>query len=603
MSFDATDFLKTLPNKPGVYQMIDNAKKIIYVGKAKNLKRRVASYFQKQPEQLKTELMLSKIAAIQIIITASENEALILEQNLIKELRPRYNILLRDDKSYPYIVLTEHSKFPRLYSYRGAKRKDSRYFGPFTSGLAVKDSLQFLQKIFQIRNCTDSFFANRSRPCLQYEIKRCSAPCVDYISASDYQAQVDKARLFLQGKNQALLQTLASEMETAAANLAFEKAAQLRDQLSKLRQVQEQQHVESKTGDYDVLALINQDEKTIVSVLSIRGGKVLGNQNYFPRVPPIATPAQTMAAFVSQHYLNSNTVPQTILTNILPEDTDWLSSALSEQCLYKVQLIQPQRGDKMQWLEMAIRNAQHTLATALQQENIQQLRLNALQQQLQLTPEIERIECFDISHHQGTATVASCVVYGAHGFLRSDYRRFNIKEVGAGDDYAALRQAIERRYKRLIAEQQSLPSIVIIDGGKGQLQQAIDIFTELNITNVVLLSISKGPGRKAEYDQLWRAEQGRPQELILEGAARLLMQEIRDEAHRFAITGHKKQKIKRQKESILEVIPGVGAKRQRDLLKWFGGIQELRNASVVEIAKVEGISQIIAQRIYDTLHS
>lgn len=603
MSYAVADFLKTLPNKPGVYQMIDSAKKIIYVGKAKNLKRRVTSYFQKQPEQLKTELMVSKIADIQIIITASENEALILEQNLIKELRPRYNILLRDDKSYPYIVLTEHSQFPRLYSYRGAKRKDSRYFGPFTNSMAVKDSLQFLQKIFQIRNCTDSIFANRSRPCLQYEIKRCSAPCVNYISVTDYQTQVNKARLFLQGKNQVLLQTLAGEMETAANNLDFEKAAQLRDQLSKLRQVQEQQHVENKTGDYDVLALITQDDKTIVSVLSIRSGKVIGNQNYFPRVPTIATAAQTMAAFISQHYLNSNVVPQTILTNILPEEADWLSSALIEQTSHNVHIMQPQRGDKMQWLEMAVRNAQHTLATALQQENIQQLRLNALQQQLQLTQQIKRIECFDISHHQGMATVASCVVYGMHGFLRSDYRRFNIKDVMAGDDYAALRQAIERRYRRLIAEQQSLPSIVIIDGGRGQLQQAIDIFTELNITQVILLSISKGPGRKAEYDQLWHAKQGKPCELILEGAARLLMQEIRDEAHRFAITGHKKQKIKRQKESILEVIPGVGVKRQRDLLKWFGGIQALRNASVAEIAKVEGISQIIAHRIYDTLHS
>lgn len=603
MSFDATSVLKTLPKKPGIYQMIDNAKKVIYVGKAKNLKRRVTSYFQKQPEQLKTELMLSKIADIHIIITASENEALILEQNLIKELRPRYNILLRDDKSYPYIVLTEHSEFPRLYSYRGAKRKDSRYFGPFTSGLAVKDSLQFLQKMFQIRNCADSFFTNRSRPCLQYEIKRCSAPCVNYISMIDYGAQVDKARLFLQGKSQMLLQALASEMEIAATNLDFEKAAQLRDHLSKLRQIQEQQHVESRAGDYDVLALIIQHEKIMVSVLSVRSGKILGNQHYFPRVPVIATSAQTMAAFISQYYFNSNTVPQTILTNILPEDSDWLSSALSEQCFHKVQIVQPQRGEKMQWLEMAIRNAQHTIAMVEQQENIQQIRLNALQSQLSLTQAIERIECFDISHHHGTATVASCVVYGEEGFMRNNYRRFNIKDVVAGDDYAALRQAIKRRYKRILDEQLTLPSIVIIDGGRGQLHQAIDIFSELNIENVTLLSISKGPGRKAEYDQLWRVIDHSPQELMLEGIARLLIQEIRDEAHRFAITGHKKQKIKRQKESVLEIVSGVGAKRQRDLLKWFGGIQALRNASVVEIAKVEGISQTIAQRIYDTLHN
>ena len=602
MGFNTAQFLKTLPSKPGVYQMIDNTQKIIYVGKAKNLKRRVSSYFQKQAVHPKTELMISKIADINIIITHSENEALIFEQNLIKELRPRYNILLRDDKSYPYIVLTEDSAFPRLSSYRGAKRKDSRYFGPFTSGLAVKDSVQFLQKTFQIRNCTDSFFSNRSRPCLQYEIKRCSAPCVGYISPEAYQAQVDKARLFLQGKNQVLLQTLATEMEQAATNLNFEHAAQLRDQLNKLRQVQEQQHVEGTAGDYDVLAIVVQDDKTIISILSVRAGKVNGNQNYFPRVPAIATQNETVAAFISQYYLNSNSVPRNILVNVLPDEVDWLTSALSEQALHKVNIMQPQRGDKMQWLDMATRNAQHTLATALQQENVQHLRLSALQQQLNLTSQIEQIECFDISHHQGTATVASCVVYGSEGFSRNDYRRFNIKDVVGGDDYAALRQAIERRYKRILEEQLALPNIVIIDGGRGQLQQAIDIFTELKIENVTLLSISKGPGRKAEYDQLWRVIDGKSQELMLEGAARLLIQEIRDEAHRFAITGHKKQKIKRQKESILELVARVGHKRQRDLLKWFGGVQALQNASVAEIAKVAGISQIIAQRIYDTLH-
>jgi excinuclease ABC subunit C len=602
MTFDYAAFLKALPAKPGVYQMLDSTKKIIYVGKAKNLKRRVSSYFQKQAVHPKTELLVSKIADINIIITPSENEALLLEQNLIKELRPRYNIIFRDDKSYPYIVLTEQ-KFPRLYSYRGAKRKDSRYFGPFTSGLAVKDSVQFLQKTFQIRNCTDSFFANRSRPCLQYEIKRCSAPCVGYVTESEYQHQVQKARLFLQGKNQCLLAAVASEMEQAATNLNFEYAAQLRDQLNKLRTVQEQQHVEAGEGDYDVLALVSQDEKTIISVLSVRAGKVNGNQNYFPRVPAMATPSETVAAFISQYYLNSNMVPRNILANFLPDEVDWLTSALSEQALHKVTIMQPQRGAKMQWLDMATRNAQHTLLTALQQENIQHLRLSTLQQQLYLTQSIERIECFDISHHQGTATVASCVVYASEGFARNDYRRFNIKYVAAGDDYAALRQAITRRYKRILDEQRPLPSVVIIDGGRGQLQQAIDIFSELQIENVVLLSISKGPGRKAEYDQLWRAEQGKPQELILEGAARLLIQEIRDEAHRFAITGHKKQKMKRQKESILELVSGVGAKRQRDLLKWFGGVQALQNASVAEIAKVAGISGIIAQRIYDTLHS
>jgi excinuclease ABC subunit C len=603
MTFDHSDFLKTLPSKPGVYQMIDSTKKIIYVGKAKNLKRRVSSYFQKQADHPKTQVMINKIADINIIITSSENEALILEQNLIKELRPRYNILLRDDKSYPYIVLTEDSKFSRLYSYRGARRKDSRYFGPFTSTLAVKDSVQFLQKTFQIRNCTDSFFANRSRPCLQHEIKRCAAPCVGYISQEAYQAQVNKARLFLQGKNQSLLHTLATEMDRAATNLDFELAAQLRDQLSKLRQVQERQHVHGKEGEYDVLAIITQDEKIIISVLSVRGGKVNGNQNYFPRVPKGSSENETIAAFISQYYLNSNIVPQNILVNILPEDADWLSSVLSEQAQHKIHIMQPQRGDKMQWLNMATRNAQHTLNTALQQENIQQTRLFTLQQQLQLTSPIERIECFDISHHQGTATVASCVVYAREGFARNDYRCFNIKDVTAGDDYAALRQAMERRYKRILIEQLTLPSIVIIDGGRGQLQQAIDIFSELQIENVTLLSISKGPGRKAEYDQLWRVIDGKPQELMLEGTARLLIQQIRDEAHRFAITGHKKQKLKRQRESILESVAGVGDKRQRDLLKWFGGVQALENASVAEIAKVAGISQIIAQRIYDTLHS
>ena len=608
MTFNAPDFLKHLPQKPGVYQMMNVKGEVIYVGKAKDLKDRVSSYFRKNLDSIKTQRMVSCIADVKIIITQSDNEALVLEQNLIKSLHPKYNILLRDDKSYPYIALSVNHVFPRLSVYRGAKQKGMRYFGPFPSGLAVRDSLQFLQKLFKLRSCNDTFFSNRSRPCLKYQIKRCSAPCVKFISPEDYAQDMKKAILFLEGKDQDLLNNLSVQMEAASQSLNYELAAELRDQINKLRHVQEQQKVmSSEEADYDVIGLCEQYSEVMVILIKVRNGKLLATQQFSFKLLLDETKEMVMSSFISQYYLADeqyhDQIPKIMLVNELPEDRESLTTVLSERYQHKIDVVRPQRGERCIWVDMAVRNAQEQLAIRLQKILTVKKRVEALQTALAFKQPLTRIECFDISHTQGEATVASCVVYDHElGLLKSEYRRFNITDITPGDDYAALKQAVERRYAKHLESDKPLPTMVIIDGGKGQLQSVKPVFEALGLQDIFVIGISKGEGRKAEYDQLWRADNGELLDLDKHPLARHVIQEIRDEAHRFAITGHRQRRDKKRKESLLESIDGIGPKRRQALLQRFGGQQGLEKASIEEISKVSGISDSIARKIYATLH-
>lgn len=601
MSFNATQFLKTVSTQPGVYQMLNANSEVIYVGKAKNLRKRLQSYFRRQLDSDKTRLMMSKVAEVRTTVTHSENEALILENNLIKELTPRYNIFMRDDKSYPYIVLSQHKKFPRLSSYRGNKYNKLHYFGPFPNVAAVKETLYTLQKLFRIRSCTDSYFNHRTRPCLQYQIKRCSAPCVSFISEADYQAELSKTILFLKGKNKELIKILTAQMQLAAKNLNYEQAAKLRDKIDKLNYIQQQQFVMHDDGDFDVIAVQQQWQQTSIVLLQVRSGKLLGNQNYFLKTPLAENVSQTLHAFLSRLYLAATTMPQNILTNIIPKDREWLISALSEHACHKVDIVIPLRGAKKRWVELANSNVEQSLYAYLQQHLSQKKRLAALAEVLQLDISLARIECFDISHHRGEATVAACVVFNEQGPAKSEYRRFNVNEITPGDDYAALRQAIKRHYTARLKNKARLPNILIIDGGKGQLHQAVAVFAELNIDSVQLLGLAKGTGRNPDFDTLWLPQRKKPLTLAANSIALHVLQQIRDEAHRFAIAGHKQRSRRQRRQSVLESIEGIGVKRRQALLKTFGGIQGLRNASISEIANVSSISKPLAQQIYATL--
>ena len=601
MSFNATQFLKTVSTQPGVYQMLNAKNEVIYVGKAKNLRKRLQSYFRQQLDSDKTKLMMSKVASVRTTVTHTENEALILENNLIKELAPRYNIFMRDDKTYPYIVVSQHKKFPRLSSYRGKKRNRLRYFGPFPNVAAVKETLYTLQKLFRIRSCTDSYFNHRTRPCLQYQIKRCSAPCVDFISESAYQAELSKTILFLKGKNKELIKTLTTQMQLAAEDLHYEQAAELRDKINKLNYIQQQQFVMCDDGDFDVIAIQQKWEHTSIVLLQVRDGKLLGNQDFLVKTALAEDVSQTLHAFLSRFYLAAVTIPHSILTNVIPKDKAWLMSALSEHVSYKVDIIQPLRGAKKRWVDLANSNVEQSLYAYLQRKLSPQKRLVALAEVLQLPVTPVSMECFDISHHRGEATVAACVVFNQQGPAKSEYRRFHINGVTPGDDYAALREAIQRHYTAKLKSKAQLPDILVIDGGRGQLQQAVAVFTKLNIDSVQLLSISKGTGRNPDFDVLWLPQRKEPLTLSANSMALHVVQQLRDEAHRFAITGHKQRIRKERRRSILESIDGIGVKRRQKLLKTFGGIQGIRNASITDIANVSGINKLLAQQIYVTL--
>ena len=598
-AFDSVAFLKTLTNRPGVYRMIDASNTVLYVGKAKNLKKRVSSYFRASGLSSKNRVMVSQIANIEITVTHTENEALILENNLIKELMPRYNILLRDDKTYPYLFISD-DPFPRIGLHRGAKRKAGRYFGPYPSAGAVRESLHLLQKLFPVRQCDDSYYQNRSRPCLQYQIKRCTAPCVGLVSKEDYQRDIEHTILFLEGKNQQVLDDLSEQMAMASAGLEFEEAAIIRDKVASLRRVQERQYITSEQGDLDVLAAIVRDGITVVEVSFIRGGRSLGSKSYFPKGSGNSSEEELLAAFIPQYYLGKN-VPSEILVSHNFDDMALLQEVLKSESKHRVVIRRPQRGNSVRWMKMALTNAEISLVQRLSSRSNFLKRFEALQEALNLEEMPKRIECFDISHTSGEKTVASCVVFGLEGAIKSDYRKFNIEGITGGDDYAAMNQALSRRFLRLQKGEGKRPDLLLIDGGKGQLTEAISVMTELQL-DIDILGIAKGPARKPGEETLFLVGQAGEVNLSADSPALHLLQQVRDEAHRFAITGHRQRRAKVRNTSPLEAVEGMGPKRRQKLLQQFGGLQEVQRAGVEDIASVEGISQSLAQKIYDAFH-
>ncbi|WP_331352228.1 excinuclease ABC subunit UvrC [Cellvibrio sp. UBA7671] len=603
--FDHSRFLANTTQQPGIYQMFGGDGEILYVGKAKNLKARLASYFRKTGLTPKTQALVSRIARIEVTVTASETEALILEQNLIKSNRPPYNILLRDDKSYPYIFISSGEDYPRISFHRGAKKKRGDYFGPFPNVGAVKESLHFLQKTFRVRQCEDSVFKNRTRPCLQYQIKRCTAPCVEFISPADYKTDVYHTSLFLTGNADKLLGELADKMDVAAQQLAFEKAAAYRDQITALRTVQSQQVIEEGNGDIDVIAAEMRAAAICVHVLFIRQGRILGSRSFYPSATLAETPAEILAEFIPQFYLASSgrEIPRELIVSNQLEESELLSAALQQSVGRQVLINHQVRSHRAQWLQMAATAAQQNLIAHINNKKNSLDRFIALQEALNLDETPQRLECFDISHSSGELTVASCVVFDTNGPLKSDYRRFNIDGITPGDDYAAMEQALTRRYTRLQNGEGKLPDILLIDGGKGQLGKAIEVLAELGVQGVQLIGVAKGTTRKAGFETLFDGETGA--EIVLPGdsPALHLIQHIRDESHRFAITGHKQRRDKKRKTSTLEDVPGIGANRRRELLRHFGGLQEVQNASINDLARVNGISQRLAEEIYAFFHN
>ena len=602
--FDSQSFLKTVTTKPGIYQMYDGTGEILYVGKAKNLKNRLASYFRATGLATKTMALVAKIQSVQVTVTQTETDALLLEQNLIKKHRPPYNILMRDDKSYPYIYLSSDHEYPQLKMHRGAKRGKGRYFGPYPSANAVKESLNFLQKVFKVRQCEDSFFNNRSRPCLQYQINRCSAPCVEKVSPEDYQTSVHHTELFLEGKSQRLMTELADQMEQASNELAFEEAANYRDKIQHLQQVQSKQHIEGEAGDLDIIACELNSGASCIQVLFIRDGRVLGSKSYFPKLKLEEDHSEVLSAFISQFYLSGATrdIPKQIVVSHPLDDEGIISQALSSEFERNIELTHKVRSSRAQWLKLATQTAQQNLGSHLANKQTVIKRFEALQDALSLPELPQRLECFDISHSSGEATVASCVVFDTNGPLKSDYRRFNIEGITAGDDYAAMHQALTRRYTRIKSGDAKMPDILFIDGGKGQVSQAVDVLTELQITDLLVIGVAKGTTRKAGFEYLYRPDTGEEFVMPADSSALHLIQHIRDESHRFAITGHKQRRDKKRRVSVLEGIPGVGPKKRRDLLRHFGGWQEVRNASINELQKVQGISKNLAETIHAALH-
>ena len=602
--FDAKPFLKNLTVRPGVYRMLNADGEVIYVGKAKNLKSRVSSYFRSSALDGKTLALVSHIENVEITVTASETEALLLEQSLIKEFRPPYNIVFRDDKSYPFIYLSSEDEFPRLAFHRGAKKKKGRYFGPFPSAYSVRDSLNILQKVFRVRQCEDSFFRNRSRPCLQYQINRCSGPCCGLVSEEDYADDVAHATMFLEGKNRAVMEDYANKMEAASSELEFEKAALYRDQITHLRKIQEQQYVVGKDGDIDVMVAVRTPGGVCVLVTYIRGGRMLGNKTYFPSIKLNENESQILTAFIPQFYLTrqgSREVPKEVIVNAPLEDKQLLQQALTDFSGRKVHLSDSVRSQKKRWIDLAVTNAEQALGSHLSNRNNIQQRFDALQEVLGLAAVPERLECFDISHSSGEAPVASCVVFDQSGPVKPDYRRFNIDGITPGDDYAAMAQALRRRYIRVKKGEAPMPDILFVDGGKGQMSEAERILEDLQITDIVLIGVAKGPTRKAGLESLF-VSGGAEIDLPPDSPALHLIQHIRDESHRFAITAHRNRRGKKRTTSVLEGIDGVGPKRRRALLRHFGGSSQVQSASLEELAKVEGISGTLAEQIYSTLH-
>lgn len=604
-AFDAKSFLKQVSRQAGVYQMYGSDGKILYVGKAKNLKSRLSSYFQSSGLAPKTRALVSRIQHVEVTVTPTEAEALLLEQNLIKHQRPPFNILLRDDKSYPYIMFTSGDDFPRLAMHRGVKRKGVSYFGPFPNVGAVKSSLSFLQKTFRLRQCEDSVFQNRTRPCLQFQINRCTAPCVGYIDEETYREDIRHAEMFLLGKSQALVTELADLMEAASNELNFEKAAEYRDQISALKRVQAQQIVESGTADVDVVALHQQGELVCVHVLYIRQGRILGSKSHYPKGQMMGTESELLEAFLGQFYLQSveRDFPKAVLLSHEVASVDVLAEAIQQQSGRQITFQNSYRGQRQQWMQLAASAAKENLQAKLASKQNTLQRFEALQDALGLESMPERLECFDISHSHGELTVASCVVFDTNGPLKSDYRRFNIEGITGGDDYAAMEQALHRRYTRLQKGEGVLPDILLIDGGKGQLNRAEEVLAGLAVTGVLIVGVAKGTTRKAGFETLILPKGEGEMTLASDSPALHLIQHIRDESHRFAITGHKQRRDKKRRTSRLEDIPGIGAKRRRELLRHFGGLQGVQKASVGDLAKVPLISKKMAEDIYSALNT
>lgn len=598
--FDPKPILKNLPNLPGVYRMLNAEHTVIYVGKAKDLKKRVSSYFNKNLASPRTKMMVSQIAGIETTVTRSEAEALLLENNLIKSMMPRYNVLFRDDKSYPYITLTADS-YPRLAFHRGTQRKGSQYFGPFPNAPAVRESIQLLQKVFKLRTCENTVFANRSRPCLQYQIARCTAPCVDFISEEAYAHDVRHAAMFLQGKTNEVIDALGTAMNDAAEAMEYEMAAVMRDRMQALRQVQAKQFVSDfSVSDADVIACAEAQGQHCINLVMIRGGRHLGDKSFFPKNSQDADLVETVEAFITQHYVAQNTPPLLVCGADVDQAT--FETVLSEQAERKIRVLTNAIGDKKVWLKMAQTNAELALQQRMATTANQQARLLALREALHLQDNVERIECFDISHTMGEATVGSCVVFDRGSMQNSEYRRYNITGITPGDDYAAMRDVLTRRYKKVAAGEGVRPDLVFIDGGKGQLGVAIEVMQEVGLADILMVGIAKGEERKPGLETMIFSDTGEMLNLPTDNIGLHLLQQIRDEAHRFAITGHRAKRAKARITSSLEDIEGVGAKRRKALLTRFGGMDGIKSASIDEIAQVEGISLALAQTIYERLH-
>lgn len=625
-AFDPEPFLRGLTTRPGVYRMLGEDQDVLYVGKARNLKARVSAYFRASGLTTKTMALVAKVRDIQVTVTGSETEALLLEQSLIKAARPTYNVVLRDDKSYPYIKLTEHP-YPRLAFHRGARR-DGRYFGPFPSAASVRDSLNILQKLFGIRSCEDGFFKNRSRPCLQHQIERCSAPCVGLIDRQRYADDVRLAVMFLEGKSQAILAEFKEKMEAAADALEFERAAKFRDQIDHLRRVQEDQYVHGARGDVDIFGLALGGGQACVQGLYVRDGRLLGHRTWFPKNELAINAGELLFAFLSQYYLGGDDreIPKSVIASLpredvgapsaehlegdldrrgdvaIRDDLEVLGNALTSRAGRRVDIARKVRGQRAGWARMATENAEVALATLIADRKNVLSRFLDLQSVLGSEDVPERVECFDISHAGGEATVASCVVFDTEGPVKSDYRRFNIEGVPRGDDYGALEQAIRRRYTRLAKGEGVLPDLLLIDGGAGQVSRACEVFVELQVDDVAVLGIAKGPSRKPGLETIVQAD-GRELTVPASGPAMHLLQHIRDEAHRFAIAGHRGRRQKRQRRSVLDDIPGIGPRRKRALLAHFGSVASIKGTSPEEISKVPGVSRKLAADIHGFLHA
>ena len=601
-TFDSRSFVGSLTHRPGVYRMLNAKHKVLYVGKARDLKKRVASYFHRKQASPKSAAMMALVVKVEVTVTNTEAEALILEYNLIKQHKPRYNVILRDDKSYPYIYVSTNHKFPRLQFHRGPRKGKGRYFGPYPSTSAVRKTLNELQKLFMIRNCRDSFFRNRSRPCLQYQIKRCTAPCVDLITREQYAIDIDAAIEFLEGKNQSVVNTFVTRMDAASANQDYEQAARFRDQISRLKEVEARQLISrSANKDLDILGFASNGAIHVVTVLFIRNGAIIGSRDHFPRLAGETDQQKILNGFVAQYYLGRDAPAEIILESEIA-DAALLQAELGERAGRKVAIKCRVRGDRLRWLEMARTNAEQGLNLQVASNATIRRQFVALAEALELDDCAERLECFDVSHTSGEATVASCVVFNAAGPLKSDYRRFNLSPKSAGDDYAAMAEALKRRYKRVKQGEVPMPDVLFVDGGKGQLAEAMTVLDELELDWLKVVAVAKGRSRKPGAERLFIPGRKTAIALAQDSPALLLIQQIRDEAHRFAITGHRQRRAKARNTSRLERIRGLGPKKRRELLRQFGGLQGVIGAGVDDLTKVRGISRSLAESIYNDLH-